>query len=193
MADLFVSNVLNGITNGQPATTTKDNVVRLTLSLTGSEPRVMASTVIANGISVKTDPAALVIGPTGVALSSSGTLFVTDTVNSRIARIPDAIFRSHPVNAGAASATVSAGTPLNGPLGLTLAPNGDLLTVNAGDNNLVELTQRGKVLTVRNVDPGAPRRRPVRPGRDRVSAPDVLRQRRHQHPERPARTVNAVR
>jgi NHL repeat len=156
VADLFVSNVLNGITNGQPATTTKGNVVRLTLSLTGSEPRVIASTVIANGISVKTDPAALVIGPTGVALNPSGTLFVADTVNSRIARIPDAVFRSRPVNAGAASATVSARTPLNGPLGLTLAPNGDLLTVNAGDNNLVELTQGGKVLTVRNVDPGDP-------------------------------------
>ena len=156
VAELFVSNVLNGITNGQPATTTKGNVVRLTLSLTGSKPRVIASTVIANGISVKTDPAALVIGPTGVALSSSGTLFVADTVNSRIARIPDAVFRSHPVNVGAASAKVSVGTPLNGPLGLTLAPNGDLLTVNAGDNNLVELTQGGKVLTVRNVDPGDP-------------------------------------
>ena len=152
VADLFVSNVLNGITNGQPATTTKGNVVRLTLSLTGSEPRVIASTVITNGISVKTDPAALVIGPTGVALSSSGTLFVANTVNSRIARIPDAISRSHPVNAGAASATVSAGTPLNGPLGLTLAPNDDLLTVNASDNNLVELTQGGKVVTVTDVD-----------------------------------------
>ena len=152
VADLFVSNVLNGITNGQPATTTKGNVVRLTLSLAGSEPRVKASTVIANGISVKTDPAALVIGPTGVALNPSGTLFVADTVNSRIARIPDAVFRSSAVNAGAASATVSVGKPLNGPLGLTLAPNGDLLTVNAGDNNLVELTQGGKIVTVTNVD-----------------------------------------
>ena len=154
VADLFVSNVLNGITNGQPATTTKGNVVRLTLSLTGSEPRVIASTVIANGIAVKTDPAALVIGPTGVALNPSGTLFVADTVNSRIARIPDAVFRSSAVNAGAASATVSAGAPLNGPLGLTLAPNGDLLTANAGDNNLVELTQGGKVVTVTDVDTG---------------------------------------
>ena len=112
--------------------------------------------MIANGISVKTDPAALVIGPTGVALSPSGTLFLADTVNFRIARIPDAIFRSSPVNAGAASATVSAGAPLNGPLGLTLAPNGDLLTVNANDNNLVELTQGGKVVDVRGVDTTLP-------------------------------------
>jgi len=152
VADLFVSNVLNGITNGSPATTTKGDVVRLTLSLTGSEPRVIASRVIANGISVKTDPNALIVGPTGVALSPSGTLFVADTVNSRIARIPNAVFRSDPVDAGAASATVLAGPPLNGELGLTLAPNGDLLTVNGGDNNLVELTQGGKVVTVTSVD-----------------------------------------
>ena len=97
--------------------------------------------MIANGISVHTDPAALIVGPTGVALSPSGTLFVADTVKSRIARIPDAVFRSQPVNAGAPSATVSAGTPLNGPLGLILTPNGDLLTANGGDNNLVELTR----------------------------------------------------
>ncbi len=156
VADVFVSNVLNGITNGQPSTTTQGNVVRLTLKLTGSEPQVIASRVIANGIAVRTDPAALIIGPTGVALSSDGTLFVANTVNSRIARIPNAVFRSHPVNAGAASATVSAGTPLNGPLGLVLAPNGHLLTVNAGDNNLIELTQGGKVVTVRNLDTADP-------------------------------------
>ncbi len=156
VADLFVSNVLNGITNGKPAATTKGDVVRLRLSLTGAEPRVVASTVIANGISVHTDPAALIVGPTGVALSPSGTLFVADTVKSRIARIPDAVFRSQPVNAGAPSATVSAGTPLNGPLGLILTPNGDLLTANGGDNNLVELTQGGKVAAVRDVDKADP-------------------------------------
>ena len=60
----------------------------------------IASTVIANGISVHTDPAALIVGPTGVALSPNGTLFVADTANSRIARIPNAIFRSQPGQRG---------------------------------------------------------------------------------------------
>jgi hypothetical protein len=155
-ADLFVSNVLNGITKGQPATTTKGNVVRLALNLTGAIPRVVSSTVIANGISVHTDPAALIVGPTGVALSPSGTLFVADTVNSRIARVPDAIDRNSAVNAGAASATVAAGTPLNGPLGLALTPNGDLLAANGGDNNLVELTQGGKFVATKDVDTADP-------------------------------------
>ena len=115
-ADLFVSNVLNGIVNGQPMTTTKGNVVRLNLNLTGAVPKVIASTVIANGISVHTDPAALIVGPTGVALSPNGTLFVADTASNRIAGIPNAVFRHTPVNAGAAAATVFANKPnANGP------------------------------------------------------------------------------
>jgi hypothetical protein len=152
VADLFVSNVLNGITNGTPATTSQGDVVRLTLNLAGAEPRVAASTVIADGISVRTDPAALIVGPTGVALSPDGTLFVADAVNSRIARIPDAIFRHRPVNAGASSSTASADPHLNSPLGLALTPRGDLLAANGGDNNLVELTQGGKFVAVRDVD-----------------------------------------
>ena len=151
-ADLFVTNVLTGITNGSPSATTNGDVVRLTLTFGGGLPHLVASTVIANGISVRTDPNALIIGPTGGALGPDGSLFVADTVNSRIARIPDAVFRSRPFNAGTAG-TVSAGTPLNGPLGLVLAPNGDLLTVNAGDNNLVELTRSGHVIAVKNLDP----------------------------------------
>ena len=156
-ADLFVSNVLNGIVKGQPMTTTKGNVVRLNLNLTGAVPKVTASTVIANGISVHTDPAALIVGPTGVALSPNGTLFVADTASNRIAGIPNAVFRHTPVNAGAAAATVfankpNANGPLNGPLGLVLTPNGDLLAANGGDNNLVELTQGGRLVTVKDVD-----------------------------------------
>ena len=39
--------------------------------------------------------------------------------------------------------TVSTGGSLNAPLGLTIAPNGDILTVNGGDGNIVETTPHG--------------------------------------------------
>jgi hypothetical protein len=155
-ADLFVTNVLTGITNGSPSATAMGNVVRLTLTFAGGTPHVVASTVIGNGIAVKTDKNALIIGPTGVALGRRGTLFVADTVNSRIAKIPNAVFRSTPFNAGANAATVSTDSHLNGPLGLVLAPNGDLVAANGGDNNLVELTQGGKFVTENNVDTADP-------------------------------------
>ncbi len=151
-AELFVSNVLPGIVNGTPAATTQGDVVRLILDLRGNIPRVVLSTVIATGLAVRTDPAALIVGPTGLALRQDGTLFVADTVNSRIAAIPAAPFRFSPLNAGLPSATFSADPHLMGPLGLALAPNGDLLTVNAGDNNLVELTPTGSAAAVRNLD-----------------------------------------
>jgi hypothetical protein len=156
VADLFVTNVLTGITNGSPSATTMGNVVRLTLTFGGGTPHVIASTVIGNGIAVKTDKNALIIGPTGVALGHNGTLFVADTINSRIAKIPNAVFRTTPFDAGANAATVSTDSHLNGPLGLVLAPNGDLVAANGGDNNLVELTQGGKFVTATNVDPGDP-------------------------------------
>jgi sugar lactone lactonase YvrE len=153
---LFVSNVLNGIVRGQPSTTMRGDVVRLDLSLTGGRPRVTDSTVVADGLPVRTDPAALVIGPTGLAVGPDGSLFIADTVRSRIARVPAATTRSSAVDASAAGRTVAVGAPLNAPLGLTLAPNGDLLTVNGGNNDLVELTRSGHVGAVRNLDTADP-------------------------------------
>ena len=41
---------------------------------------------------------------------------------------------------------------MNGPLGLAIAPGGDILTVNAGDGNLVETTPNGNQVKVKNVD-----------------------------------------
>ena len=49
--------------------------------------------MIGTGFPERTDPDALVIGPTGVGLAPDGTLYVADTLNNRIAAIPDALFR----------------------------------------------------------------------------------------------------
>ncbi|MGH3784411.1 MAG: hypothetical protein ACRDRO_28265 [Pseudonocardiaceae bacterium] len=38
------------------------------LDLTGDQPRLLDSMVIANNLAVHTDPAALIVGPTGLAL-----------------------------------------------------------------------------------------------------------------------------
>ncbi len=48
--------------------------------------------------------------------------------------------------------TVTEGGHLKQPLGLTLAPNGNILTTNAGDGNMVETTPAGKQVVVRTAD-----------------------------------------
>ncbi|MFG2036573.1 hypothetical protein [Dactylosporangium sp. NPDC048998] len=134
--DLFLTNVLNGIVGGQPATTNQGTVLRLELKIEGNKPPALRkTTTIASGFTEQTDPTALIIGPTGVGLGRDGTLYVADTVASRIAAIPNAIGRM--TNAGTGR-TVTAGQHLNGPLGLAIAPNGNVLTVNGGDGNIVE-------------------------------------------------------
>ncbi len=41
---------------------------------------------------------------------------------------------------------------MNQPLGVALAPNGDILSVNAGDGNMVETTPSGTQVAVKNID-----------------------------------------
>jgi NHL repeat len=137
LVTLFVTNVLNGTVAAGGNTVYGGTVVRLLLSDSGPVPIVLESTIIGSGFPETTNPSALVIGPTGVAFdSSNGTLYVADTLNNRIAAIPNALFRFFSAGTGT---TVSSGGSLNGPLGLTLAPNGNLIEANGGDGNLVEI------------------------------------------------------
>ena len=102
----------------------------------GFPPFFVEQTVIGSGFPERTDPAALVIGPTGVAFDEiCGTLYVADTLDDRIAAIPNALFRSGSAGTGR---TVTKGGWLNGPLGLTLAPDRHLLSANGDDGNIVE-------------------------------------------------------
>jgi hypothetical protein len=156
-AELFVANVLNGTVAANGNVVTKGTVVRILLSVPEQEagdddrhaPRERLRTVIGSGFQERTDPAALVIGPTGLALASDGTLYVADTLLNRIAAIPKAVFRFSSAGTGS---TVSVGANLNQPLGLAIAPNGDILSVNAGDGNIVETTPAGSQITVMNID-----------------------------------------
>jgi hypothetical protein len=149
-AVLFVTNVLNGTVAANGAVVNEGSVLRIVLlTPAGGTPREVERATIASGFAERTDPAALVIGPTGVGLSSDGNLYVADTLQNRIAVIPQAIFRREPSKQ---TRTVTAGKALNGPLGLVIAPNGDIITVNAGDGNMVETTPEGKQVAVKAVD-----------------------------------------
>jgi len=149
-AELFVSNVLNGTVAANGATVDHGTVVRLVLVIPSHGlPYIARSDTIGSGFAEHLDPAALVIGPTGVGLGGNGTLYVADTVANRIAAIPDAEFRLTDAGPGD---TVSQGDHLNGELGLVVAPGGDILTVNSGDGNLVEVTPSGSQIAVRTLD-----------------------------------------
>jgi hypothetical protein len=148
-ATLFVTNVLNGTVAASPATVSGGTVVRIGLSIKpGSPPSASPGTVIAMGLPERTDPAALVVGPTGLGLASDGTLYVADSVGNRVAAIPDALTAATAVS----PTTVSQGGAINDPLGLAIAPNGDILTTNGGDGNLVETSPGGQQVAVKMLD-----------------------------------------
>ena len=149
-AVLFVTNVLNGTVDANGSVVNHGTVLRIVLlTPANGTPREVASNVIASGFEERTDPAALVIGPTGLGLAPNGRLFVADTLRNRIAVIPNALFRTDDAGDGA---TVSQGGALNGPLGLALAPNGDIIIVNSNDGNMVETTPAGEQVAVKAVD-----------------------------------------
>ena len=164
-AFLFVTNVLNGTLAASPNPAVPGNIVNqgtvIRINLTISEkqmPSIESITVIGSGFEERTDPAALVIGPTGVGLSPSceegdrsdchtisgdrhdRVLYVADTLRNRVQAIPDALDRTTSAGQGVA---FSSGGSLNGPLGLTVSEGGHVLTVNGGDGFITEINREG--------------------------------------------------
>jgi hypothetical protein len=184
-AKLFVTNVLNGTVAASPAVVKKGTVVRIDLDLSGAMPVATAMTTIGSGFSERTDPAALVIGPTGVGLGRMGipgpsedvmaksdseeeietetetedggtVLYVADSLNNAIQIIPEPLDRMTSAGIGT---TLTSGGSLNDPLGLIVARN-RILTVNGNDGFLTEITASGtqiatKVLDNTGTPPGA--------------------------------------
>ncbi len=150
VAYLFVTNVLNGTVAAGGKTVNGGTVLRLKLVVPEHGlPWIASDTTIGSGFGEQTNSAALVIGPTGVGLGHHGTLYVADTLANRVAAIPDAVFRYSDAGTGF---TVSKGGHLHGELGLVVAPGGDILTVNADNGNLVEITPAGHQFPVRTLD-----------------------------------------
>jgi hypothetical protein len=150
-AKLFVTNVLNGTVAANGQIVNQGTVVRLNLKLpeTGM-PWLESMTVIASGFPERTDPGALVIGPTGVGLSASERkLYIADSLNNRIAVITDAHDRTTSAGTGH---TLSSGGTLNDPLGLVVDPNGHILTVNGNDGLITEITAQGHQIATTVLD-----------------------------------------
>src|SRR4029077_13599354 len=106
---LFFTNVLNGAVAGNGKAVNTATVVRMNLSASEKQmPSIESMTVIGSGFFARTDPAALVLGPTGVGLSpicqdgqtsnctaaADAWLYVADTLRNRVASIPNALTRT---------------------------------------------------------------------------------------------------
>ena len=156
-AALFVTNVLNGTVAANGQVVNQGTIVRINLGLSAnSMPAIESLTVIGSGFPERTDPGALVIGPTGVDIGAQGkhghhmhhfwkhdnaeVLYVADSLSNRIAAIEDPLDRTDSAGIGA---TLTTGGSLNDPLGLIVAPNGHVLTANGDDGFLIEINRQG--------------------------------------------------
>ena len=144
-ATLFVTNVLNGTVAGGGSIVNEGTVVRIVLTIPyGSMPVVESMVTVGSGFSERTDPDALVIGPTGAGLSPDNTtLYVADSINNRIAAIAGPVTRGTSAGVGT---TISQNGSLSDPLGLFVAPNGNILTTNGNNGFMVQTTPAGSLI-----------------------------------------------
>ena len=147
---VFVSNVLSG------------TVTRLKISVNKGTPTVTGMVQIASGYLHKTDPSAVVIGPTGLVFDSSkGLLYVASTGDNKIFSIANAA--STTADNGMGTLVYSDPAHLHGPLALAIAPNGDLLTSNGDavnpdpthNSEIVEFTPSGSFVDELQVNSAA--------------------------------------
>jgi uncharacterized protein (TIGR03118 family) len=145
---VFVANVLDG------------TVTRIDFKLKHGKLVEQSITRIASGYKHEPNGAALVLGPTGLAYdAATDTLYVASTDDNAIFAVEHAGRTHH--DGGMGSVVFNDPNHLRGPLGLVLAPNGDLITANGdavnGDSTqpseLVEFTKQGQFVGQMSVDP----------------------------------------
>jgi plastocyanin len=148
---LFVSNALNGGAAKGLKPIDNSTVLRIDLeSGEGQTPKVLSEQIVAEKIPWVNSAEALVLGPTGLALAANGTLYVASTQDNKILAISEAATRTTAVANG--GAVLTEGGHLKEPLGMVLAPNGNIVTTNGGDGNMVETTPQGQQTAVQTAD-----------------------------------------
>ena len=147
-ATVFISNVLSG------------SIERLVLGLSHGAVSVLSATQISSNYTHRGDPAALEVGPTGLAYDASrDTLYLASADDNAIYAMPDATQVAQ--NGLKGFRIYSDNLHLHGALALTLAPNGNLIcssndVINAvagQPSELVEFTRGGVFVAERSVDP----------------------------------------
>ena len=136
-ATLFVSNVGFGIVDDKAKAVPKATVLRIELTIADGKPPVIAKkTVIGSLFPAKGDKDVFLIGPTGLALGTDGTLYVSDAIGNRITAIADAPTRA--TSAGTGREVTKDGF-FRRPLAMATAPNGHLLVTNGLNGQVVEV------------------------------------------------------
>jgi DNA-binding beta-propeller fold protein YncE len=162
-AQVFVSSVLNG------------TVSRIDLAIDGEHQgdgerarhdgegagvQVLAMTRIGSGYQHRCDPAAFVVGPTGLTLDTDqDVLYVAATADNAIYAIRAP--RTRASDAGLGELVTADAVHLHGPVGLVLAPNGDIVTTQgdavnpdpAHPSEIVEFTASGRFVAEFSIDP----------------------------------------
>jgi hypothetical protein len=154
-AQLFISNIFN------PSGSFDGTITRLDVGLAPSSITVLKATTIAKGYISHADANGVVVGPAGLAYDSfRDILYVA-------AEGDDAIYALN--GAGRATGNLGKGqliysdqNILHGPLGLIIAPNGNLITANADPatfppnadtSEIIELTRSGSLVREFSIDP----------------------------------------
>jgi hypothetical protein len=144
----FVTNALTG------------TVSRLTLKVTSTTVKVMASQIVASGYVHHGDPVALFVAPTGLVYDEKhDLLYVASTGDNAIYAIQNASTATS--DQGQGYIVYEDNVHLHGPLGLAAAPNGHLLVTNNDTVNsdtkqpseIVEFTRDGQFVKEISMDP----------------------------------------
>ena len=149
-AQIFFSNVLNG------------TVTRLDVQFSndGDSVGVQGAYTIATGFNHRTDPAALVLGPSGVAYDAQhDILYVASSADNAVFAISDAGSRKD-ANEGTGKIIYQDNVHLHGPIDLVFTSAGHLITANSDGSNvdpnqpseLVEFTVNGQFINQFSVD-----------------------------------------